>query len=79
MLEPHAPELIAKVVERALEGDTTALRIAMDRLLPRLPAGAVRIAGAFAVQCVDAVPAAAHDLAVDVLVTPSATLRPASA
>lgn len=34
LLEPHAPELIAKAVEKALEGDTTALRICIDRIIP---------------------------------------------
>lgn len=34
MLEPHAPDLVAKVVAKALEGDTTALRICLDRLIP---------------------------------------------
>lgn len=34
MLLESAPELIAKVVAMARAGDTTALRICMDRLLP---------------------------------------------
>ncbi len=34
LLEPHAPALVAKVVELALAGDTTALRIALDRIIP---------------------------------------------
>jgi hypothetical protein len=34
LLEPHAPALVAKVVELALAGDTTALRIAVDRIIP---------------------------------------------
>src|SRR5579862_116821 len=34
LLEPHASELIAKAVELALTGDTTALRICIDRLIP---------------------------------------------
>jgi 5-formyltetrahydrofolate cyclo-ligase len=42
-----------------------------DRLLPLLPRGAPRIAGAFEVQLVDTVPAAGHDLAVDMIVTPT--------
>jgi 5-formyltetrahydrofolate cyclo-ligase len=46
-----------------------------DRLLPLLPATAPRVAGAFDVQIVDAVPAAAHDLGVDCIVTESRTLH----
>ena len=34
LLEPHADELVAKVVEMAKNGDTTALRICIDRLIP---------------------------------------------
>ena len=45
-----------------------------DRLLPLLRADVARIAGAFDVQVVDRVPAAAHDLAVDVIVTPTRVL-----
>lgn len=40
-----------------------------DRLLPLLPPTAARIAGAFEVQVVDRVPASAHDLRVDALIT----------
>jgi Family of unknown function (DUF5681) len=36
LLEPHADKLIAKAVSLALEGDTTALRICLDRLLAPL-------------------------------------------
>jgi 5-formyltetrahydrofolate cyclo-ligase len=42
-----------------------------DRLLPLLRPDAVRVAGAFDEQIVEAVPAAAHDLHVDVIVTPT--------
>lgn len=38
LLEPHAVKLVAKVVELAKEGDTTALRICIDRLIPALKA-----------------------------------------
>lgn len=38
LLQPHAPQLVAKAVELALEGDTTALRICVDRVIPALPA-----------------------------------------
>jgi 5-formyltetrahydrofolate cyclo-ligase len=48
-----------------------------DRLLPSLSAAAARIAGAFEIQIVDRVPAAAHDLAVDAIVTETRTLSPA--
>src|SRR5438046_8633504 len=34
MLLQSAPELVAKLVEMAKDGDATALRICMDRLLP---------------------------------------------
>jgi hypothetical protein len=34
LLEPHADELVTKVVEMAKAGDTTALRICIDRLIP---------------------------------------------
>jgi 5-formyltetrahydrofolate cyclo-ligase len=40
-----------------------------DRLLPRLPSPAPRIVGAFDLQLVDEVPAAAHDQRVDRIVT----------
>ncbi len=38
LLRPHADALVAKAVERALEGDTTALRICLDRLIPPIKA-----------------------------------------
>ena len=44
-----------------------------DRLLPHLRPGVARIAGAFDLQVVDEVPVDAHDLAVDVVVTPTRT------
>src|SRR5215471_17208516 len=34
LLLPHAPELVAKVVEMAKAGDATALRTCIDRLIP---------------------------------------------
>jgi hypothetical protein len=45
MLEPHAGALIKKAVDLALAGDTTALRICMDRLVAPMKAkdGAVEI------------------------------------
>jgi 5-formyltetrahydrofolate cyclo-ligase len=45
-----------------------------DRLLPLLPRGASRVAGAFDVQIVPAVPTGAHDLAVDCIVTETRTI-----
>jgi len=45
-----------------------------DRLLPFVAPGAPRIAGAFDMQVVDAVPTAPHDVAVDFVVTEQRTL-----
>ncbi len=50
-----------------------------DRLLPLLPRAVPRVAGAFEVQVVDAVPAAPHDIAVDCVVTELRTLQRAAA
>ena len=36
LLTPHAPDLVAKAVELAMQGDTTALRMCIDRLIPPL-------------------------------------------
>ena len=38
MLEPHAESLVKTVVDKALDGDTTALRLCIDRLMPALRA-----------------------------------------
>jgi hypothetical protein len=38
LLEPHAEELVAKAVDLAKNGDTTALRICLDRLIPPVKA-----------------------------------------
>jgi hypothetical protein len=38
LLMPHADGLVAKAVEKALEGDSTALRICLDRLIPPIKA-----------------------------------------
>lgn len=35
LLEPHAEKLINKMVEDALEGDPNALRLCIERLLPK--------------------------------------------
>lgn len=34
LLEPHAPQLVAKAVELAMAGDSAALRMCLDRLIP---------------------------------------------
>ena len=36
LLSPHAPELVQKAVDMALEGDTTALRMCLDRCIAPL-------------------------------------------
>lgn len=36
LLKPHAKDLIDKAVSLALDGDTTALRLCLDRLIPPL-------------------------------------------
>jgi hypothetical protein len=38
LLEPHAEELVQKVVDLAKQGDTAALRICIDRLIPAVKA-----------------------------------------
>ena len=38
LLAPHAEELVSKAVEMALKGDTTALRICIDRIIPSVKA-----------------------------------------
>ncbi len=35
LLKPHAPELVEKAVELALEGDVNALRLCLERLIPK--------------------------------------------
>lgn len=47
-----------------------------DRLLPLLRPDVQRIAGAYDVQIVERVPAAPHDLKVDVVITPTRVLQP---
>lgn len=34
LLDPHAPELVKTVVEKALSGDMTAMRLCLDRCIP---------------------------------------------
>lgn len=36
LLRPHAPVLVEKAVEMALDGDTTALKICLDRIIPAM-------------------------------------------
>ncbi|MHB1221276.1 MAG: DUF5681 domain-containing protein [Gammaproteobacteria bacterium] len=36
LLEPHAEALIAKAIELALSGDTNALRLCIERLIPKI-------------------------------------------
>lgn len=36
LLEPHAAELIAKLVELAKEGEPNAMKLCIDRLIPRI-------------------------------------------
>ncbi|WP_175783100.1 DUF5681 domain-containing protein [Burkholderia anthina] len=36
LLQPHAADLVKKAVELALAGDTTALRICIDRCIPAI-------------------------------------------
>lgn len=38
LLEPHADDLAQKAVDLALEGDTTALRLCLERICPALRA-----------------------------------------
>ena len=40
LLQPHAAELIQKAVTMALDGDPTALRMCLDRLVPPIKATA---------------------------------------
>ena len=36
LLEPHAKELVEKMIELALNGDTHALRLCIERLIPKV-------------------------------------------
>lgn len=36
LLEPHAKEIIEKLIENAKAGDSTALRLCVERLIPRV-------------------------------------------
>ena len=77
---PVALELIDWVLVPGLAFDAAGRRLGYgggyyDRLLPLLPQLAPRVAGAFEVQVVEAVPAAPHDIAVDCVVTEQRTLQ----
>jgi len=83
--EPHAdaplvdPAAVDVAIVPGVAFDATGRRLGYgggyyDRLLPLLRPDVARIAGAFDVQVVDVVPAAAHDLVVDTIVTPTRML-----
>lgn len=79
---PLSREAIDWVLVPGVAFDLTGQRLGYgggyyDRLLSGLPARVPRIAGAFEVQVVDHVPSAAHDLAVDVIVTETRTIAAA--
>jgi 5-formyltetrahydrofolate cyclo-ligase len=74
----HCPEVAAETIDwvlvPGLAFDASGRRLGYgggyyDRLLPLLPRRATRVAGAFEVQIVAAVPTGPHDLAVDCIVT----------
>ncbi len=74
-----APEAIEWVLVPGVAFDATGGRLGYgggfyDRLLPRLPAGVPRVAGALELQIVDHVPAAPHDCRVDAIVTEMRTI-----
>jgi hypothetical protein len=43
LLEPYRPELVEKLVKLALQGDPTAMRLCIERLIPRFRAVAVPV------------------------------------
>jgi hypothetical protein len=45
LLHPHAEALVNKAVDLALAGDTTALRICVDRIIPPVRSDAVWLPG----------------------------------
>lgn len=74
--ERIAPDAIDWVLVPGVAFDTLGHRLGYgggyyDRLLPLLAPEIARVAGAFELQIVDAVPHAAHDLPVDAIVTES--------
>jgi 5-formyltetrahydrofolate cyclo-ligase len=81
---PHCPRVAPADVEWVLVPgvafDADGRRLGYgggyyDRLLPSLRASAARVAGAFDLQIVERVPAAPHDLGVDVVATESRILE----
>lgn len=79
---PLALEAVAWVLVPGVAFDRTGQRVGYgggyyDRLLSSLPAAVSRVAGAFDLQLVERVPAAAHDLAVDAIVTETRTIATA--
>jgi 5-formyltetrahydrofolate cyclo-ligase len=77
---PVVPAAVDWVLVPGVAFDTRGHRIGYgggyyDRLLPTLRDDARRIAGAFELQMIDRVPAAAHDLTVDAIVTERRTLE----
>jgi 5-formyltetrahydrofolate cyclo-ligase len=75
-----APSAVDWVLVPGVAFDARGYRIGYgggyyDRLLPTLRDDARRIAGAFELQIVERVPAAAHDLRVDAIVTEARTLE----
>ena len=45
LLEPHASDLVDKAKDMALNGDTTALRLCLERLVPPIKEDSVHIEG----------------------------------
>ncbi|MDM8545171.1 DUF5681 domain-containing protein [Candidatus Venteria ishoeyi] len=45
LLDPHADELVKQAVKMALEGDTAALKLCLDRLIPPMKTAPVNIPG----------------------------------
>jgi 5-formyltetrahydrofolate cyclo-ligase len=77
---PVAPAAIDWVLVPGVAYDGAGRRLGYgggyyDRLLPLVPPGAARVAGAFDAQLVERVPSAPHDLTVDTIVTDSRTLH----
>lgn len=63
LLEPHAPEIMKRCVEMAKQGDTTAMRICMDRMLAPVRDEPVRFSLPTIDSAEDCIPAQASVLA----------------
>ena len=83
--QPHCPVVLPSAIDWVLVPgvafDAAGRRLGYgggyyDRLLPLFPLTALRVAGAFETQIVDRVPAAPHDLTVNIVVTDRRTLVP---